>query len=298
MSDDGEGPVEFDEYGYERLRKDAARYKVLEFETNRVLGGSGLVAYTDDNSMVFLKSGYEDVVRPGEVWLCSVSKNDNGIRYAKPLEQVTLALLMQMSDDLRRSIEDSLWDRNRSAYDKAFRERFLSEEYDRIRKEIQQESRQTVMDLESRIRDLETQLEQKKFALESMRYGESEEILLSSDPVRQTWNASYRRMFPEDEPFQRPDPDCFIGLPKAFKVRRFGPRSFQSEYFTGRRCFVHISPSRKYVLVRFHDDGNIYCFNHTISIGGLERISDYVEGAEYNAEYNKKYEGILINLQS
>ena len=136
MSDDGEGPVGFDEYGYERLRKDAARYKVLEFETNRVLGGSGLVAYTDDNSMVFLKSGYEDVVRPGEVWLCSVSKNDNGIRYAKPLEQVTLALLMQMSDDLRRSIEDSLWDRNRSAYDKAFRERFLSEEYDRIRKDI------------------------------------------------------------------------------------------------------------------------------------------------------------------
>jgi hypothetical protein len=298
LSDDTDRPVEFDEYGYERLRKDAARYKVLEFETNRVLGGNGLVAYTDDNSMVFLKSGYEDVVRQGEIWLCSVIKNDNGIRYAKPLEQVTLAMLMQMSDELRRSIEDSLWDRNRSAYDKAFRERFISEEYDRIRREIQQENKQTVMDLENRINELETQLEQKKFALESMRYDERDEIVLSSDPVRQPVAPTFRRMYPEDEPLQYHDADRRMEMPRAFKVRRFGPRSFQSEFFTGRRCFVHISPSRKYVLVRFHDDGNIYCFNHTISIGGLERISEYVEGAEYNAEYNKKYEGILINLLS
>ncbi len=296
MSDDSERFVEFDEYGYEKLRKDAERYKVLEFETNRVLGGGNLVAYTDENSMIFLKSGYEDVVRPGEIWLCSVSKNDNGIRYAKPLEQVTLAMLMQMSDDLRRSIEDSLWERNRSAYDEAFRERFIGEEYERIRDEVQNESRQTVEDLESRIRDLETQLEQKRFALESMRYGERDEIILSSDPVRQVERPSYRMMYPDDEPSQ--DARGRLVPPGAFKVRRFGPRSFQSEFFVGRRCFVHISPSRKYVLVRFHEDGNIYCFNHTISIGGLERIYEYVEGAEYNAEYSKKYEGILINLQS
>jgi hypothetical protein len=279
------------------LVKDMDRYMVLEFEVNRKFKGiSGLVAFTDDNSMVFLRSGYEEVVRPGEIWLCSVSKNENGIKYARPMDQVTLSMLMQMNENLRRAIEDSLWERNRQVYEDAFRQRFMVEEYARVRSEIDEESRKTVSDLESRIHELEIQLEQKQFALESMSVGmDDEEITLSSEPLRATQQqgaTQYRDAEPlrAEEPGRQP-------LPRAFKVRRFGPRSFQSEYFTGRRCFVHISPSRKYVLVRFHDDGNIYCFNHTISIGGLERISDYVEGAEYNAEYSKRYEGILINLQ-
>jgi hypothetical protein len=281
------------------LVKDIDRYMVLEFEVNRKFKGiSGLVAFTDDNSIVFLRSGYEDVVRPGEIWLCSVSKNENGIRYARPMDQVTLSMLMQMNENLRRAIEDSLWDRNKPVYEDAFRQRFIAEEYDRIREELKEESRKTVSELESRIHELETQLEQKQFALESMSVGvDDEEITLSSEPVRANVPEQPPQYYRETDP-ARLGEDTRSPLPRAFKVRRFGPRSFQSEYFTGRRCFVHISPSRKYVLVRFHEDGNIYCFNHTISIGGLERISDYVEGAEYNAEYSKRYEGILINLQS
>ena len=123
------------------LVKDIDRYMVLEFEVNRKFKGiSGLVAFTDDNSIVFLRSGYEDVVRPGEIWLCSVSKNENGIRYARPMDQVTLSMLMQMNENLRRAIEDSLWDRNKPVYEDAFRQRFIAEEYDRIREELKEES--------------------------------------------------------------------------------------------------------------------------------------------------------------
>ena len=290
-------PGEFGEYwdtGFARLLKDIERYTLLEFEVNRKFNGKGMVAYTDDNSMVILRSGYEDVVRPGEVWICSVTKNDNGIRYAKPMEQVTLSMLMQMNENLRRAIEDSLWERNKSAYLDAFRERFAEEEYSRIREEIEAENRKKTGDFEARIRDLEMQLEQKRFALESIGTDSPEpEITLTSEPVRSTVPAQRRQ-----EDAVHYDRDGNPAFPRAFKVRRFGPRSFQSEYFTGRRCYVHISPSRRYVLVRFRDEGNIYCFNTTISIGGLENISEYVEGAEYNAEYSRKYEGILIHLPS
>ena len=281
------------------LVKDMDRYMILEFEVNRKFKGiSGLVAFTDDNSMVFLRSGYEDVVRPGEIWLCSVSKNENGIRYARPMDQVTLSMLMQMNENLRRAIEESLWERNRPVYEDAFRQRFMVEEYARVKAEIDEENRKAVGDLESRIHELETQLEQKQYALESMLVGnDDEEITLTSEPVLPVSQTPPSRGYRDVEPM-RLDEDSKPYLPRAFKVRRFGPRSFQSEHFTGRRCYVHISPSRKYVLVRFHEDGNVYCFNHTISIGGLERISEYVEGAEYNAEYSKRYEGILINLQS
>ncbi len=283
--------------GFARLIKDLDRYTLLEFEVNRKFGGKGLVAYTDDNSMVILRSGYEDIVRQGEIWMCSVTKNDNGIRYARPMEQVTLSMLMQMNENLRRAIEDSLWERNKSAYMDAFRERFAEEEYSKIREEVEKENRKKIGDLEAKISELETQLEQKKFALETMAADSSkEEITLTSEPVRSPRPAA-QPWTPRDEPL-RLEKDGFPYLPRAFKVRRFGPRSFQSEYFTGRRCYVHISPSRRFVLIRFHESGNIYCFNSTISIGGLEKISEYVEGAEYNAEYSKKYEGILIYLPS
>ncbi len=295
MSDEEQGVYD-NKFG--SLVKDIDRYMVLEFEVNRTFKGiSGLVAYTDDNSMVILRSGYEDVVRPGEIWLCSVSKNENGIRYARPMDQVTLSMLMQMNENLRRAIEDSLWERNKAVYEESFRQKFMAEEYARVKSEVDEENRKAVSDLESRIHELEIQLEQKQFALESMSVGvDDEEITLSSEPRAAVQEQAPQRYREVDAP--RLDEDSRQSLPRAFKVRRFGPRSFQSEYFTGRRCFVHISPSRKYVLVRFHEEGNIYCFNHTISIGGLERISDYVEGAEYNAEYSKRYEGILINLQS
>ena len=297
MENDPNNISDYWDTGFARLVKDIERYTLLEFEVNRKFGGKGLVAYTDDNNMVILRSGYEDVVRQGEIWMCSVTKNDNGIRYARPMEQVTLSMLMQMNENLRRAIEDSLWERNKSAYMDAFRERFAEEEYSKIKEELEKENRKKIGELEAKISDLETQLEQKRFALETMAADSpDEEITLTSEPMRPALPAAQTR-YPGEESIHF-EQDGKPSFPRAFKVRRFGPRSFQSEYFTGRRCYVHISPSRRFVLIRFHESGNIYCFNRTISIGGLEKISEYVEGAEYNAEYSKKYEGILIHLPS
>ena len=69
-----------------------------------------------------------------------------------------------------------------------------------------------------------------------------------------------------------------------------------SESFEDGRYFVHVSPNRKIMLIRRHDDGGVFCVNHQLMIQDLERLSAFSERKELKAEYSQKYNVILVHL--
>ncbi len=50
------------------------------------------------------------------------------------------------------------------------------------------------------------------------------------------------------------------------------------------------------MLIRRHDDGEVFCVNHQLMIQDLERLSAFSERKELKAEYSAKYDGILVHL--
>ena len=77
---------------------------------------------------------------------------------------------------------------------------------------------------------------------------------------------------------------------------RVDPRALFSESFDDGKYFVHVTPNRKQMLIRRHDEGEVFCVNHQLMIQDLERLSAFETEKELKAEYSSKYDGILVHL--
>ena len=84
--------------------------------------------------------------------------------------------------------------------------------------------------------------------------------------------------------------------PRKFLVERVGPRTIYCESFTDGKYFVHINMSKKFLVIRPNSYGQALCINHRIVLSGLDDLSSYVVAKQLMAEWNSRYDGLLVYL--
>ena len=81
-----------------------------------------------------------------------------------------------------------------------------------------------------------------------------------------------------------------------FVIERVAPETLRCEGFPDGKYFVHISPKKNILVIRKHEFGSALCIDQRIRLEGLGELSPFTEKVRLVAEYNQKYDGILVYL--
>lgn len=311
--------IDEDEYPEDSFKSDMRRYAILVFKSNPKK--EGLIAMYK-RKVTFLNWSYKgEPIEPGDHVLCTVEEElEHNV--ATPVMKITPSILMGLSSEMRDAIVDALWDKNRKDYEDNFEKRYKNEIYERAKEETKAEKDSLIAEYEERIANLTNQLAAARFAMDvASKNSDSDEIELSSDPVEEKSDRKSEgrpRMIDEslqiDSEEQRPrnsEPSVLRSDPimpryrdllnfyrgsGVIEVQRVAQRAIYSEDFEDGRYFVHVSPNKKLMLIRKHEEGEIFCVNHQIMIQDLERLYPFTEKKDLKAEYSSKYDGVLVHL--
>lgn len=294
------------------------RLHVLRFHIDRK--GENIVSEIN-GTIVFVDRGYvgERVVE-GDVWLCSAEFR-NTVYYAMPLKKITSSMIMGLSDDIRESIIDSLWKSNRPEFAKVFAERYKDEMYDRARKEVQDADSTIIKSLQDRIADLEKQVEHSRIVIGQKSTDRAEDwIAVTSDEVEEGELEIIQAPVaaPQERPVQERPQQYWAGTPvqsapgmpemrymeqgqtpvqpRGFRVERVSEETIRCDDFADGKYFVHINPSKRFLVIRRHDYGSAICVNGRIRLEGLGAYSSFDGPRQLMAEYNARYDGVLVYL--
>ena len=81
-----------------------------------------------------------------------------------------------------------------------------------------------------------------------------------------------------------------------YSVERLSEETIYSESFIDGKYFVHINPSKRFIVVRKHDNGSAIFINKRIRLDGLGSYSGFSGKCQLMAEYSSRYDGLLIYL--
>lgn len=271
-----------------------------------------------DGTIVFVERGYSgERVAAGDVWLCSV-RFQNTVYNAMPLKKITSSMIMGLSDEIRETVIDSLWKSNRKEFEKIFEERFREEMYQRAVKEIKETDRAIIDGLQAKVADLEKQVEHSRMVIGQMAAGPEEGIVLTSDPVVEGEETLDPVPAPRPEPqAERPQghwmgsqavhapgmPEMRFGEQppstvqhRSYRVERTGEETIRCDEFEDGKYFVHINPSKRFLVIRNHDYGSAICVGGRIRLEGLGSYASFSGTCQLMAEYNPRYDGVLVYL--
>lgn len=312
--------IDEDDYPESSFRNDIRNYHILVFKQNPKKDGLMTMQL---GRITFLDRSYNgEPIEPGDHILCTVRDNfDHNV--ATPVMKITPSILMSFSNEIRDAIVQALWDKNKKDYVSQFEQRYKNEIYEQAKKDIDKDNEIRLQELNEEVEKLKTQLSAARFAMSqaSIDIGsgkaEPDEIELSSEPLEKKRTDRSKDAVPSvsiHEDSERPRrydaPDrreevfryrlwsdsimpLHYGMPE---VKRVAPRAIFSEAFEDGRYFVHVSPNKKTMLIRKHEEGEIFCVNHQIMMQDLERLYPFSEVKELKAEISSKYGGILVHL--
>jgi hypothetical protein len=179
-------------------------------------------------------------------------------------------------------IASSLWNSRRSSLEPLLEEKYHEETEKKLTKAIDDaraayESK--MAELNATIADLEHKNNENKQIISSL-----EERAKTKPAVTGNVSGGINAM-------------CDIGFCPNATVRRVGPDTISSEYFTKNRYFVHISADCRIMIIHPHEDGNVVCIENTIILDGLSSVSSFSEPYDMVSEYNPNYGGVQIYLR-
>ncbi len=305
------------------LAKVTKRLHILHFHPDRKKTD---VVSEIDGKIVFVMWNYKDMVAVDDVWLCSVKEN-NTVYDAMPLLKITAATAMEFSDSVRAQMLDALWEKNRSAYEKTFAEQYQKKVHDRAFEESESRHKDIIDTLQRENSRLHNELDKSRYIIDSRNSDElefEEEILLgvppapvlgaceeeeeiilakpSSAAVPDEQAPPMRYINPVQSIPGLPEMRVLEGLPRSeqiprkFNVERIGPRTLYCESFTDGKYFVHINMSKKFLVIRPNGYGHALCINHRMVLSGLDDLSSFVGPKQLMAEWDARYDGLLVYL--
>lgn len=310
----------FTEGGFtqEDLERQTRKLRVLRFalDTKKVNIVSRL-----DGRIVFINRMYEGTVGIDDVWLCSVEESGT-VYYATPLKKITAATAMEFDDRLRSEVTAALWEINKRAYVKIFEEKYREEMYSKATEEANARNSEIIRNLRDQVADLSKQVEQSKIVMESRETPVSEdEIELSSEdlPVSGSGPQVSLCTAVSDRPLTETPPPiiggrsrtCVPGIPEIrhtdtiprtepvsqkYRVERLDAETLYSDSFADGKYFVHINLSGKFLVIRPNGYANVIATNHRMVLRGLGVMAKFTERTQLIAEYNSKYDGLLVYL--
>lgn len=310
--------LENTDFSEEDLRAEVRKLRILQFDLDNK--GKNIVSL-HEGCIVFIDPKYNgEQVNRGDIWLCSI-RSVSTVYNAIPLRKITASILMGMDDSLRHDIIDALWKTNRRAFEDIFREKYSSEVYNRARNEAREQYEAQLREKDVRISELEKEVSQGRYML-SMRASSDQQdgIQLRSDDVVAT--ASIDQPAPVTVPvstsvqsetaptFQWSNNYVAPGIPEMryweehaqtrrnyrFNIERVSPETLKCEGFPDGKYFVHISPKKNILVIRKHDYGSALCIDGRMRLDGLGELVPFKEREKLVAEYNQKYDGVLIHL--
>ena len=313
-------PEGFDEND---LSKEVKKLRILQFRYNEKKGN---VISDIDGKIVFVHWNHTDRVAVGDVWLCSIS-DSGSVYYAIPLLKITASTAMDFSESIRSQIIDALWEKNKPAYIKMFEDKYREEVYAKAVEESETKHKDIIDRLQREVNDLSNQLEQSRFIIDSRNNDDiefGEEILLGAptEPspavcddeeeivlARPSVPVATQEQIPPmryNNPLQSipglPEMRVPEGLPRSeqiprkYHVERLDARTLYSESFTDGKYFVHINMSKKFLVIRPNSYGQALCINHRMVLSGLDDLSSFVGAKQLMAEWNARYDGLLVYL--
>lgn len=301
-----------DEY-HEQIR----RLKVLGFHIDRK--GVNIVSEID-GVIVFVDRKYSgEKVLAGDVWLCSATMVGM-VYYAMPLKKITSSMIMGLSDEIRDQIIDALWSSNRSEFERIFEQRYKEDVYRQAYSQANEENQTIIAGLKSTIDDLTKQVEHSRMLIGGLESSEDYIVLGSEETREVSAEDSAVQLVHEiaqgsGEEFNpvigRRTMVSTPGMPEVRvsdqsqgkipsvknSVERLSEETIYSESFIDGKYFVHINPSKRFIVVRKHDYGSAICINKRIRLDGLGSYSRFSGKCQLMAEYSARYNGLLIYLQ-
>ena len=308
--------VEFSGFTQDDYREQVRRLKVLGFHIDRK--GENIVSEID-GVIVFIDRKYSgEKVLAGDIWLCSATMVGM-VYYAMPLKKITSSMIMGLSDEIRDQIIDALWRSNRSEFERIFEQRYKEDVYKQAYSQAKEENQTIIAGLKSTIDDLTKQVEHSRILIGGMESSE-DYIVLGSEDVTETSKEDPGIQQVQEvvqAPAEEFNPvigrrtmmsapgmpevrvaDQFQCRPPSMKyvVERVSEETIHSESFIDGKYFVHINPSKKFIVVRKHDYGSAICINKRIRLDGLGAYSGFSGRCQLMAEYSVRYDGLLIYL--
>ena len=281
---------------------------------------SKVVSYVN-NMITFPSPRFPGKVEVNDVWVCSVEMVGSTY-HAMPLYKVTPTFLMNLDSDLRDDVINTLWRRHKDIFLNDFAEKYKDEIHNLAIDEARKELDSIINEQKGRIAYLENQVEQDRILIKSQSVVQivSEDTIelgsevepqcveLGSDvpsaapeiPVPKRSSVSripnfYRTSAPGIPQIRNPDlKDDYQHL--VYNVERKGEETIHSESFTEHKYFVHMSPDGKILIIRPNEFGSALCINGSIRLKGLGKVSPFTEPKRLNAEYNERYEGLMVYL--
>lgn len=309
--------VESNGFSQDEYREQVRRLKVLGFHIDRK--GENIVSEID-GVIVFVDRKYNgEKVLAGDVWLCSTMMKGM-VYYAMPLKKITSSMIMGLSDEIRDQIINALWRSNRAEFERIFEQRYKEDVYKQAYAQANDENQAIIAGLKSTIDDLTKQVEHSRMLIGGMESSD-DYIVLGSEDVEETSKEEVGvRQVQEvvQVPMEEFNPvigrrtmvsapgmpevrvsDQFQGRVPSVKytVERISEETIHSESFIDGKYFVHINPSKRFIVVRKHDYGSAICINGKIRLDGLGAYSGFSGRCQLMAEYSARYDGLLIYLQ-
>ena len=281
----------------------------------------GNIVSNVNGTITFVDSKFPGKVEVNDVWICILSRHEN-VYYAMPVYKVNASFLMTLYPDLKEEIINTLWRRNKGAFEKDFAERYKNEVHDSALEEARNELESTINDLRGKVSYLENQLEQNRILSKTLAISQvavPDTIELGSDDAPacvELGSEPVRGQVQEYVPERRSAPRIPVavrsaapGIPEIrvsekkeshqhliFSVERKSEETIYSESFTEHKYFVHISPDTKMLVIRPSEFGSALCINGSIRLNGLGKVSPFTEAKSLTSEYNERYEGLLVYL--
>lgn len=300
------------------LHDQLKKLRILGFQEDRK--GENIVSVID-GTIVFVDRKYSgENVAVGDIWLCSVTRYDT-VYYAMPLRRITSSMIMGLSDEIREGIVNSLWASNKRDFEKIFEQRYREETYRQAYEKAREENEGIIAGLNARVLELTEQVEHSRMVIEAHAESEEDFIVLGSEEPEDVTSgdvpassvAAQTHIQQEDDfnpvvgrrtmlsapgmPEVRvQDQPQRQALSQRYVVERVTEETIQSDAFIDGKYFVHISPSRRFIVVRKHDYGQAICVNGRIRLEGLGNYSGFTGRCHLRAEYSSRFDGLMVYL--
>ena len=203
-----------------------------------------------------------------------------------------------------------------------FAERYKDEIYDAAIRQARSELEGKIRGLEDKVSELEIQAEQNRIMSQNAAVTEDRPMMieLGSDdesvstielgsvtveigeqpaayvpPAPPAIPSAYRNSTPGIPEIRVPEKTPSVKN-MVFSVERTGEETLYSESFTDAKYFVHISPDCNLLVIRPNEFGKVFCMNRRLRLKGLNKLSAFTGPKRLVAEYNERYEGMIVYL--
>lgn len=315
------GSVEDSGFTEDDYREQVRKLRILSFHVDRK--GENIVSQID-GVIAFVDRRYNgERVMPGDVWLCTAVMSGT-VYYVMPLRKITSSMIMGLSDEIRDGIVESLWKSNRTEFVRIFEQRYKEDMYKQAYDQAKQESDEIIAGLKDKVAELSMQVEHSRMLIGGQGSPEEYIVLGSEDEAddgkapeqaavtspKQAEHMSVAQQEDFNPVVGRRTMVSAPGMPEMrvsdtiqwrapaqrYEVQRLAEETIYSESFIDGKYFVHINPSKRFIVVRKHDYGSAICIDRRIRLDGLGAYSRFDGRCPLMAEYSAKYDGLLIYL--